>query len=216
MRAARGTAIAVGVLFLTATVSYLAGSVLVDLAISDQDALSDLNTSQLRIGVILQFVNAASVVSIAVLLFPILRAYRERMALGYVGTRIIESAFLLVSAFFALLLVPLSREASRGGGGDAPELRALGTLALEAYDLAFQFALIVLGAGSLLLVYVLYEAKLVPRALPVLGFIGYVALFASGWLEIAGYDVAFLYIPGGLFELAFPVWLIARGFTERQ
>jgi len=49
----------------------------------------------------------------------------------------------------------------------------------------------------------------------VLGFVGYLSLFASGWLEIAGASVAYaLYIPGGLFEIAFPLWLIAKGFSE--
>jgi hypothetical protein len=86
---------------------------------------------------------------------------------------------------------------------------------MDAYDLAFPLAMIALGTGSLLLCYVLYRYRLVPRALAVLGFLGYLALFASGWLEIAGESVAYaLYIPGGLFEIAFPLWLIAKGFSE--
>jgi hypothetical protein len=86
---------------------------------------------------------------------------------------------------------------------------------MEAYRLAFQLGMIVLGTGSLLLCAVLYEIRLVPRALAVLGFVGYLALFASGWLDIAGYDIASaLYVPGALFELVFPLWLIVRGLSE--
>ena len=197
----RRTAIAVGALILTATVSYLAGSALIDSALDATG--SDPNATQVRVGVFLEFVNAAAVVGVGVLLFPILRRYREGMALGYAATRIIESALLLTSALFALLLV-----------ADGSELRTFGEFATEGRDLAFQLAMIALGLGSLLLCFILYEARLVPRALPLLGFVGYVALFASGWLEIGGRDAAVLYIPGGLFELIFPLWLIAKGFNE--
>jgi hypothetical protein len=193
-------------LILTATTSYLVGSALIDSAV-DQESLSNPNETQLVTGALLEFVNAAAVVGIGVLLFPILRRYREGMALGYAATRIIESALLLVSALFVLVLLPLNEAA------DAAQLQATGTLALEGYDVAFQLAEIALGAGSLLFMYILYAFRLVPRALSLLGFVGYVALFASGWLEIAGHSAALLYIPGGLFELIFPLWLIFRGFN---
>jgi Domain of unknown function (DUF4386) len=56
----------------------------------------------------------------------------------------------------------------------------LALLVTKPYDFAFQLAMIALGAGSIALCYVLYVAKLVPRALAVLGFIGYACLFVSG------------------------------------
>jgi hypothetical protein len=202
----RTTEIVIGALILTATTSYLVGSALIDSAV-DQESLSNPNETQLVTGALLEFVNAAAVVGIGVLLFPILRRYREGMALGYAATRIIESALLLVSALFVLVLLPLNEAA------DAAQLQATGTLALEGYDVAFQLAEIALGAGSLLFMYILYAFRLVPRALSLLGFVGYVALFASGWLEIAGHSAALLYIPGGLFELLLPLWLIFRGFN---
>ena len=56
-------------------------------------------------------------------------------------------------------------------------------------------------------------ARLVPRALAALGFVGYTALLASGLLEITGYGMgSLLFVPGGLFEAILPIWLIVRGF----
>jgi hypothetical protein len=213
MTTARKTAIVVGSLFLVQTASYLVGSALIDSAVGAPDDLSNLDATQVRIGVFLEFVNCAAVVGVGVLLFPVLRKYREGIALGYVGTKIIESAMLLVSALFALLLLPVAQELMTANAANASQLQSLGTLAMEGYDLAFQLAMIALGAGSLLLCYILYQARLVPRALAVLGFVGYLALFASGWLEIAGHSASLLYSPGGLFELIFPLWLIVRGFS---
>ena len=141
---------------------------------------------------LLEFINSAAVVSIAVLLFPILRRYSEGMALGYAGSRIIESVLLLVGALSALLL-----------------------LTLRWHDLTFQMAMIALGAGSLLLCYILYTAKLVPRAISVLGFVGYIALFVYALSEILGLNIGLvLFIPGAIFEIVFPLWLIVKGFNE--
>jgi hypothetical protein len=212
----RRTAIAVGLLFFIATAAYIVGSGLITSAQKAPDILSNLNSAQIRTGVLLEFIDAAAAVGIGILLFPILRKYREGMALGYAGSRIIESVLILVSALSALLLLPLSQEYLRAGAADASQLQPLGTLATAGYDLAFQMAMIALGAGSLMLCYVLYEVKLVPRALSVLGFVGYIALFASGWLAIFGNTTIglVLFIPGAIFEIVFPLWLIVRGFNE--
>jgi len=215
MRNDRVTAVVVGVLFFAATGSYLAGSELIAAAMNGPDRLSNLNTAQLRWGVFLEFVNAASVVGIGVLLFPILRRHSEGMALGYAGSRLIESALLLVSALGAMMLPVLGREYRPADAANAAQLSTLGTLAIEWYDLAFQLALTVLGAGSLLLCFILYTGALVPRALAVLGGVGYAALFASGWLEMFDQGIGeVLYVPGAFFEIVFPLWLIAKGFNS--
>jgi hypothetical protein len=188
----RKIAIAVGVLFFTATISYGVGNALIASALEAPDDLMNPSIGQIGTGVFLEFINSAAVVGIGVLLFPILRRYSEGMALGYAGSRIIESVLLVVGALSALLL-----------------------LTLRWYDLAFQMAMIALGAGSLLLCYILYKVKLVPRAISILGFVGYIALFAYGWLEIFGLNIGLvLFIPGAIFEIVFPLWLIIKGFNQ--
>lgn len=209
MSTMRKTAIIVGALFFVQTGSYLFGDALFRSAAGTVTAGND---AQALTGVFLQFVNAAAVISIGVLLFPVLRRFRESPALGYTATKIMESALLMMSAVFALLAVQAGGSVfGADNGATSP-----GPLMMEGYDLAFQLAMIALGAGSMFLMYVLYKFRLVPRALSALGTVGYVSLFASGWLEIAGLDIAqALYIPGGLFEILFPLWLIIRGFNER-
>jgi hypothetical protein len=192
MRTNRGIAIVVGVLFFVATISYAVGNALITSALKAPDVLSNPNLAQIRIGVLLECIDAAAVVGIGLLLFLILRKYSEGMARGYAGSRFVEAVLLVVSALSALLL-----------------------LTLTVYDLAFQIAMIALGAGSLLLCYVLYKFRLVPRALSVLGFVGYIAIFAYGLLEIFGQNIGLvLFAPGAIFEIAFPLWLIVKGFNE--
>lgn len=208
MSGVRKSAIVVGVLFLVQTASYLAGDTLVRAAVETGAAVSENSATDVRVGVFLQFVNVTAVIGIGALMFPILKRFREGMALGYTATKIMEASLLLVSALFALLVLPIGQTATDGS-------QALGALSIEAYDLAFQLAMIALGAGSLFLIYVLYEFRLVPRVLSLLGAVGYVGLFASGWLTIAGWQMAgILYVPGAIFELVLPIWLIVKGFHE--
>ena len=214
MRSNRKTAIAIGTLFLVATATYIAGSALITAAKSP-DNLANLNQTQLRIGVLLEFVDAAAAVGIAILLLATLRAFSDVTVLAYAASRVVESVLIMVSALAALLLLPLSDRYALAVGSNASQLQDLALVLTRSYDFAFQLAMIALGAGSVGLCYVLYRANLVPRLLAVLGMVGYVCLFVSGWLAIFGSDLgALLFAPGALFEIAFPLWLIIKGFNE--
>ena len=86
--------------------------------------------------------------------------------------------------------------------------------ALPAYALS--------AAAGLVLTPVLLTSRLVPRSLSILGIAGYALLLAGvicnllgiagiGW-HVSPAGIVFL-APGGLFELLFPLLLIARGFS---
>ena len=54
-----------------------------------------------------------------------------------------------------------------------------------------------------------------PRGIAILGFVGYVSLFVSGWLAMFGSDLGMLlFAPGAVFEIVFPLWLIVKGFAH--
>jgi hypothetical protein len=215
MTSTRKTAIVIGALFLVATATYIAGSALITAAKSP-DNLANLNQTQVRIGVLLEFVDAAAAVAIGILLLSTLRAFSEELAFAYAASRIAEAVLIMVSALGALLLIPLSDRYAQAVASNASQLQDLALLVTKSYDLAFQLAMIALGAGSIGLCYVLYRAKLVPRALAALGIVGYVCLFVSGWLVIFGSDLGvLLFAPGAAFEIFFPVWLIVKGFSHR-
>jgi len=83
--------------------------------------------------------------------------------------------------------------------------------------LAYQFAMIVLGFGSVLFCGLLYQYSLIPKPLALWGIIGYFCLLAGAVLELLGYPYGLLFsIPGGLFELFLPFWLFLKGFNLKQ
>jgi hypothetical protein len=140
--------------------------------------------------------NSAFVIGVVVLMFPILRGHSKAIAAGYVGTRIFEG---IVLALGVLSLIVLTSSHP-----------------IDANAAFYKVAEGWLGMGSLFFCVLLYGTRLVPRWLAAWGFIGY-ACFAGGHLlELFGVvGAAFVAsIPGGLSELRFAIWLIARGFAS--
>jgi hypothetical protein len=190
----RRTARLVGVLFLAGYLAYGVGS-LIATPIVDSGDRSD-STALFITGAALMLLNSAFVIGIGVLMFPILRAHDKAIAAGYLGTRIFEGVGL---ALGTLSLVVLA-----------------GSPAIHANSVFYNVAEAGLGIGSLPFCAVLYRTGLVPRFLAAWGFIGYACIAGGTLLELFGVRDAGMVgaIPGGLFELTFAIWLIARGFAS--
>lgn len=217
MNTNKKTARIVGALFIFATIAYMTGSSLIGSIVNAPDYLINVypNKTGVIIGVLLELINSAAVVGIAVMLYPILKKHNETIALGYVGSRILESAMLIVSVISPLLLITLSQEYVKAGAPDTSYFQTIGTLAIRGHYLAFQMAMMVLGLGSLIFCYLLYQSKLIPRTISVLGLIGYASLLTSSLLEIFGHNTGMiLFLPGALFEIILPIWLIVKGFSS--
>jgi hypothetical protein len=166
------------------------------------------------IGGILEIIVALAGIGTAVVLFPVLKKQNEGVALGLVASRILEASTMFVGVAFLLSIVTL-RQA--GAGADAlVTSHALAAL----YDRIMLLGQSFMPAiNDLLLGFLLYRSRLVPRALSLIGIVG-------GPLLIAGY-IAVLFglvgqhaplaglsaIPVALFEFSLGVWLTVKGFN---
>ncbi|MBY0217849.1 DUF4386 domain-containing protein [Paenibacillus illinoisensis] len=206
-----------GLLFLVSTCAYLLGSGLLNPILEEPDILEGVYLDQTNIafGLFLELINAIAVVGIAMLLFPVLRKHNEAFTLGYFASRVIESAMLIISLIFPLLLIMLSGDYRETEATDRLFFQTLAKVAVESHFKLFELAMIVLSIGSLLFCYVLYQSKFVPRILSIIGFVGYLGLLTSSCLSIAGVDLgAILYIPGAIFEIVLPIWLLVKGYNR--
>jgi hypothetical protein len=221
MNTYRKTAIIVGVLFLTATVTGMLGDSLVGSMLDAPDYLLNVypNRTQVIIATLISFILGLAVVGIAVLLFPILKKHNEPIALGYVSIRTAEFAILLVWSVSPLLLITLSQEYIKAGDPDASNFQTLGAVLIALRHWAWRLVYILNGVLTLMLAYILYQSKLVPRSISVLGLIGGGVLLLGTALDMFGLiDVdqgagLLVVLPGGLFELILPIWLIVKGFN---
>jgi branched-subunit amino acid transport protein AzlD len=118
-------------------------------------------------GGVLEIIVALACIGTAVVLYPVVKRQNEAAALGFVGVRVLEASTIFLCVVSLLSVVTL-RQA--GVGAD-------GLLASQAL-VAFHDWIFLLGQGflpavnALLLGSLLYQSRLVPRVLPVIGFIG--------------------------------------------
>jgi len=213
MKPEKKTAVAVGVLFIAATVSSLLCTALTSSVTQAPDYLTRASShaDQLIVGALLLVAAGVSVVTIPALLFPILRRHDEGIALCYLGIRILEAVTLIVDAVALLVLVTLSR--AYPPGGPPSSLWASGALLQGAQHWAFLLNPVVFGVGALLFYSLLYRSRLVPRWLSGWGFVGGVLVFAFGLMGMFG-GVSMLWaVPIGVQEMALAGWLIVKGFS---
>ena len=221
MTSSRRTAAIVGLLFLIATVTFIAADTLIQGGLDRPDYLigASGDATALAAGALLAFVDGLAVVGIAVLMFPFLRHTSEPLALGYVGLRVAELSVVLLYMVVPLIVLALGNGA-RDGTVDVSASQSLGSLLRALRDVTLVLLYLFTGASGTIFASLLYRSKLVPRPFAVLGLIGYPVLLAGAALAMFGVtDVTagagmLAMLPGGLFELILPIWLLAKGFSH--
>jgi hypothetical protein len=165
------------------------------------------------IGGILEIIVALAGIGTAVVLFPVLKKQNEAAALGLVASRILEASTIFVGVVFLMSIVTL-RQA--GVGAEAlVTSHALATL----YDRIFlQGQAFMPAVDDLLLGFLLYQSRLVPRGLSLIGIVGGPILLASYLAVMFGLMgqhaplAGLSALPVALFEFSLGVYLIVKGF----
>jgi cytochrome bd-type quinol oxidase subunit 2 len=167
-------------------------------------------------GGILEIIVAVAGIGTAVVLFPILKKQNESAALGLVAARIVESATIFVGVAFLLSIVTLRKS---GAGADA---LATSHALVAMYDRIFLLGQSFMPAiCDLLLGLLLYQSRLVPRRLSVIGIVGSPILIAGylavlfGGIHQHGPLAGLSALPVALFEFSLGVWLVVKGFNPR-
>jgi hypothetical protein len=165
------------------------------------------------VGGVLEVIVALAGIGTAVVLFPVLKRQNEGVALGLVGSRVLEAAGILAGVACLLTIVSL-REAGAGNGA----LVTGQTLAILYDRINLLSQSLMPAVNDLLLGYLLYKSRLVPRVLPVLAFIGAPLLLVSdaavlfGVVERVSALPAIAVLPVALFEFSLGVYLTVKGF----
>jgi len=130
-----------------------------------------------------------------------------------VGSRTLEGAGILAGVACVLSIVSL-----RQAGAGTAALIASQTLAI-LYDRIFLLSQSLMPAvNDLLLAFLLYQSRLVPRVLPLIAFVGAPLLLASDLAVLFGIwdrtstGTALAALPVAIFEFALGVYLVVKGF----
>ncbi len=106
------TARIVGALFLISYAGVFIGSEITGAILGESDYLLNAYPDRAQVvwGVLIELVNDIAVIGIAVMLYPLLRKFSEGVALFYVGLRVLEGAFFMVSKVSSLSIIDLSEK----------------------------------------------------------------------------------------------------------
>jgi len=188
-----------GVLFLVATLAYGTGNGLVGANPGEHAT----------IGVFLQLVAATANVFIGVLLYRTLKRESDTVAVGYLVTRIFDGAGVALGG----ALLPVAAWSNQAA---IHPTSSLTPMLMLGHRHLFSITMMALGLGSIPMCALLVRSRLVPAWLGLLGIAGYAALLLGSVAELFDVNSHMLhYAVGGVFEIIFPAWLVAKGLRWR-
>lgn len=168
-------------------------------------------------GAVLEMILIAANVGTALALYPVLRRRFQAPSLAFVAARIIESTFIAIGIVAVMALNSLRSFAL---DADPQTMTAIGAALSAIHDWTFRLGPgVVVGVGNgLILGWMMWRTRLVPRALSTLGLFAGPALLAAGVAVMLGYTEAggavqaIATIPEFIWELSLGIWLLIRGF----
>ena len=224
MTSYRRTEISVALLWIITAAGAIGGASLINPIINAPDYLTLAFPKSITItsGMFGWMINDIGIVFIGFLMYPILKKHSESMALGYLSMRMFESLLMIVGVFFAMLLIPLSREFIHASTVDLAIFQTIGTILKQAENWFLNLLqLVFLGIGGLILNLIFYKTKLVPRTISIFGLIGYALLLPAAVIGLYGVldptpggPGSILAVPVALWEIIImPIWLFTKGFN---
>lgn len=222
-RASRKTAILVGMLYIIGTVAGILSVAFSTPILDDPDFLTKVsaNENQFVAGALFVLLMGLALALVPVLMFPILKKHNRALALGYVVFRgALETAIYIAMVITWLFLLIVGREYVAAGAPSTSYFEILGSLLKEGNDLISPILGIVFSLGALMLYYVFYQSKLVPRWIAGWGLIAILMHLATCFLIMFNLQHPFSTInlimnfPIFLQEIVMAVWLIVKGFNS--
>jgi Domain of unknown function (DUF4386) len=212
MSSLRKTSLVAGVLYLLTFVSIPTLAIYGPVKSANYIIGSGPDTAAI-IGGLLEIIVALAGIGTAIALYPVLRKQSEGLALGVVASRILEAGTMFVGVAFILSVVTLRQE---GAGTNA---LATGHALVTLYDRIFLLGQSFMPViNDLLLGFLLYHSRLVPRGLSLIGIVGSVVLLIGYFaiqFGLIGQHAALtglFAIPVALFEFSLGIYLVVKGF----
>ncbi|MCK0112582.1 DUF4386 domain-containing protein [Ornithinimicrobium sp. F0845] len=170
--------------------------------------------SGVLLGGALELVVGLTCIGTAVALYPVVRRQNEALAMGFVGARILEGTLIFVGVASLWTLMALRQ------GGAGAEAALMGEILVAFYDKVFLVSQgLIPTFNALLLGTLLYRSQLVPRVLPVLGFIGAGTLLTYNTAALLGFSgelaevlALVMVLPIATWEFSLGVYLVVKGF----
>lgn len=213
----RKTALAAGLLYLATFVFSIPALAFYDGVLHNADFVNGAGgDGGVLWGALFEILTGLTGIGTAVVLYPVIKRHGRTGAIGFVASRTLEAATILVGVVCVLAVYTLRQDL---GGNDAAGLTTTAHALVAIKDWTF-----LLGPGFMAVVNatclatVLYRSRLVPRLIPTVGLIGIPILLTSdiatlfgAWDQVSG-PATVLALPIAAWEFSLGVWLTVKGF----
>ncbi len=175
--------------------------------------------ARIGVGAVLEIFLAISGIATAVVIFPIVKRVSESIALGYIASRTVESILILVGVISLMSVVALRQDLAAAGSTNGTSIAIASSLLALHDQTALVGPQLCAGLGNgILLGYLMWRSRLLPRPMVMFGLIGGPLAFLGGigvlleaWDNPSGALIA-LTVFEVIWEFSLSVWLLIRGF----
>ena len=174
------------------------------------------NVNKIYLGALLELLLIIANIGTAVVIVPIMRRQFEDLSIGYVTARIVECTFILVGILAMVTIATLQQQSAGADQGTIAYTLA----AIKDWTFILGPGWVVGWGNGLILGYMMYRTRLVPRAWTWLGLVGGPLIIISGTIVMfrGGHPSGSLQgvatIPEFLWELFLGVYCTTWGFKR--
>ena len=178
------------------------------------------NAFQVRLSVMLLFVGGAAAMAIAFTAWPVFRQYSYTIALWVLALAVVNFSLQCVENAAWMSMFTLSQDYAKAGAAEIGVYNLVGAAVRSAWKWVHYTHLLIMVSWMFMLFVVLLRSALVPRLLAGFGLL-------TTLLQITGitlpqfipypspYPTA-MGMPLGFVYLALSVWLMTKGFEQRE
>jgi hypothetical protein len=218
----RNNARAGGIFYLVTFAASIPAFILLSPVLTDPDYIvGSGEDTQVLWACFLDFINALACVGSAVAVFPVVKRVNESMALGFVMSRMMEAAVIMIGVVGLLTVVSLRQDLGGTAAADASTLTTTGQALVTGRDWTFLFGPgFMASINAVLFGTLLYRSGLVPRIIPMMGLIGAPLLATANLLTYFGYNTQtsgwtmLVTAPIAAWELSVGFYMTFKGFTR--
>ena len=220
----RGHIRAAGIFYLVTFAASIPALILIGPVLHDHNyILGAGQDTRVLWGCLLDFVNALAGIGSAVALFPVVKRYKESLALGFVTSRTVEAAVIMIGVVSLLAVVTLRQDLAGAQGTDSAALATVGRALVEVRNWTFLFGPGTMPAiSAVLLGTLLYRSRRVPRFIPAMGLVGAPLLLTANILTVLGHNTqlstwsGIATAPVALWELSIGIYMTVKGFKPAE
>ncbi|MEI8082316.1 MAG: DUF4386 domain-containing protein [Actinomycetes bacterium] len=220
MTALRKTAFAAGVFYIITFIASIPALALYAPILDNPNYILGTGTDTgVIFGGLLEVITGLAGIATAVVLFPVLKRQNIGVALGLVTSRVVEACTIILGVVSILSIVTLRQSMAGATGATADSMVTTGNALVAMHDWTFLLGPgLMPGINALLLGYLLYKSRLVPRIIPTVGLIGAPILIASGiavmfgvYPQLSAWS-ALSTVLIFLWEASVGIYLVVKGF----